>query len=623
MHRSLTSLFLIVFIFAANLVTAAAEPVVSMTGKKLRTTQLNDLFEKADNFTTGSPDSLRWIAALIKKEGMRLNDARAIVRGTRYHAQALWRLGNHKEAMQMAILALKDAEKWKLTGEIPDIYAVIGNLHKEKANYSMALASVDKGMSVARKNRDTASVIYMARLEAMFTQGLGSDREDTALIHKSLRMHLEGLKLAESSERFEKQRIGYYNNIAQACVKRGELEQARFYVTKGIDLAKKYNQQLSLTYSYTWLSQVYMGEGDQENCIRYLKEALKITQDLKNPFREMEVNRYLYRALNKMNSYKDALEAYTRYIEIRDSLRVLENVRQIGEMQEQYEAGKKDQQISTLGEINKVKTRETIWALTGLSVFLLLSVFMLFQYRTISRANQELESNNAKINEQAEKLKVLMKELHHRVKNNLQTVSSLLSLQSSRLTDDDARSSMQAGQQRIEAMSLIHKSLYRQDAVNLVDMKEYMGNLIDSVMQSFGVAPADLDLRVEVSVMEIDIDIAMPAGLIVNEWVTNYFKYAYKTTTEPRLSVILESQMESRMEPRIESTGVLFLQIVDNGPGMSLEKWKKPSGSFGMKLVQVLARQLDAKCRVDVSGGTTFIMEIPTPVDAGKQVKAA
>ncbi|KQS26889.1 sensor histidine kinase [Dyadobacter sp. Leaf189] len=611
MQRSIIALYLVFFLFAANYTAAAAEPMLSVSGEKLRISQLEELYEKADNFTTGSPDSLRYIAELIKKEGLRLNNARALVRGTRYQAQALWRLGNHKEAMKLAIVALKDAEKGKLTGELPDIYAVIGNLHKEKANYSMALAAVDKGMAIARKNRDTASVIYMARLEAMFTQGLGADKEDTALIHKSLKMHLEGLKLAESSARFEKQRIGYYNNIAQACVKRGELDRARFYVTKGIELAKKYDQLLSLTYSYTWLSQVYLGEGDKQNSIYYLKEALRITRQLKNPFREMEVNRYLYRTLNEMNSYKDALQAYTRYIEIRDSLRVLENVRQIGEMQEQYEAGKKDQQISTLAEINKVKTRETIWALAGLSVFLVLSVFMLFQYRTISRTNQELASNNAKINEQAEKLKILMKELHHRVKNNLQTVSSLLSMQSSRLTDDDARNSMRAGQQRIEAMSLIHKSLYGQDAVNLVNMKEYMSNLIDSVMQSFGVEPGDLDLRLNVSVMEIDIDVAMPTGLIVNEWVTNYFKYAYNSTTDPRLSVILEA--------RLEEGRSLLLRIIDNGPGMSLDKWKRPSGSFGMKLVQVLAKQLDAKCSVEVSGGTTFIMEIPAVSIAGNR----
>jgi two-component sensor histidine kinase len=602
MHRSLTLLNLLIVIvtaavFTINVVTNAN----AASGKILNDLKLADLYKKADDYSTLWPDSLRMVAGLVEKEGRRLNDKQAIVRAQRYNAQALWRLGNHKEAMKTAILALKDAEKWKLGTEIPDIYAVIGNLHKEKANYSMALNAADKGMAVARDNKDTASIIYMARLKAMFTQGIGADKADTALIHKSLNMHLEGLKLAESSPRFEKHRIAYYNNIAQVCVKRGEMDQARFYVTKGIKLAKKYNQLISLTYGYTWLSQIYLHEGDKEEGTRYLTEALRITKELRNPFREMEVNRYLYRALKETSDYKGALEAYTRYSVIRDSLRVLENVRQVGEMQVQYEAEKKDQQIKNLGEVNKARTRETGWALAGLGLFLLLSVFMIYQYRTISRTNKELENNNRKINEQAEKLTILMKELHHRVKNNLQTVSSLLSMQSSRLTDDEARESIRAGQQRIEAMSLVHKSLYSHDTVNLVDMKEYIGNLIDSIMHSFGADRSQLDLSVAVSVQEVDIDVAMPLGLIVNEWVTNYFKYAFKNVADPRLIVVLESR------------GMIYLEIIDNGPGIDLAVWKKPAGSFGMKLVQVLARQLNGKCRVAVDGGTTFILEIPLP----------
>ncbi|WAC13706.1 tetratricopeptide repeat-containing sensor histidine kinase [Dyadobacter pollutisoli] len=589
----------ILLLFAGKSVAENIDSASVNPGKTVG--RLSDLYTKAEQSGTAWPDSLKLVAAQITAEGNRIQDKTAVIRGERYKAQALWRLGSHSEAMKSAIAALANAEKWKMTSEIPDIYAVIGNLHKEKANYKMAFQAVDKGMQAARIAKDTTSIIYMTRLKAMFTQGLGSQENDTAMIHRSLNMHLEGLKIAESSPRFERSRVAYYNNIAQVLVKRKETDQAFFYVKKGIKLAKKYNQLISLTYSYTWLSQIYLQRQDIERSKKYLFKALRITQELKNPFREMEVNRYLYQALEQTNNYKATLAAYTRYIEIRDSLRVLDNVRQIGELQVQYEAEKKDQQIAALGAINNVKTREISWITIGLGLFLILSLFMIFQYRIIARSNRILEENNGKINEQSDQMRLLMKELHHRVKNNLQIVSNLLSLQSNRLTDEDARQSIRTGQQRIEAMSLIHKSLYNQDNVNMVDMREYLTNLVESVMQSFGLSEERFRLILQVDVDELDIDMAMPLGLIVNEWITNSFKHAYQHVTNPELSL------------KLEMNDAIQLEIRDNGNGMDMKLWDRPGGSFGIKLIKVLSRQLDGQCRVAVDAGTSFTLEIPLP----------
>ncbi|MEO6287774.1 MAG: sensor histidine kinase [Dyadobacter sp.] len=599
MHRNLTLQFWIFLLVMGTCIAERAEKLPEATD--MTPSKLANFYVKAEEYGNAWPDSLKLVANLIASEGYRIHDKTALVRGERYRALALWRLGSHSEAMKAAIKALSSAEKWKLTSEIPDIYAVIGNLHKEKANYKMAFEAVGKGMQAAKSIGDTAGIIYMIRLKAMFTQGLGAQENDTAMIHRSLDMHLEGLKLAEASPRFERNRIAYYNNIAQVLVKRKEADKALFYVTKGIDLAKKYNQLLSLTYSYTWLSQIYLQQNETGKARTYLLKALRITQELKNPFREMEVNRYIYQALKPTNDYRATLAAYTRYIDIRDSLRVLDNVRQIGELQVQYEADKKDQQIASLGTINEVKTREIAWITVGLAVFLVVSLFMIFQYRTIARSNRILEENNRKINEQSEQMKLLMKELHHRVKNNLQIVSNLLSLQSNRLTDEDAKQSIKTGQQRIEAMSLIHKSLYNQENVNMVDMREYLTNLVESVMQSFGFSEERFRLILQVDVQELDIDLAMPLGLIVNEWITNSFKHAYQHVRHPELTL------------KLEMNDAIQLEISDNGRGMDMKLWERPGGSFGIKLIKVLSRQIDGQCTVAVDSGTRFTLEIPLP----------
>lgn len=569
---------------------------------KISAEDITILYKKADRYSNSNPDSLSIAANQILKFGNQYNDHKAIVMGEKYFARSYWNSGNHSLSMKIALRALKNAEKWEINSEIPDIYAVIGNLHKEKQNYVMALEAADKGMKVAEKGKDTISVIYMARLKAMFTQGIGANTKDTAMIHRSLNMHLQWLKLAEStsSPRFEQARIAYYNNIAQVYTKRQQMDSAVFYINKAILLVKKYDQLISLTYSYTWLSKVYDSRGQSDSSLIFLNKALKVAQDLKRPHREMEIYDYMMESLRNAGNYKEALNAYTRYSALRDSLQILKNVRQVGELQLQYEDQKKDQQISVLGEINKVRSKQTVGALVGLALFIFLSIVMFIQYRIIRRNNAELAESNRKIYDQSDKMQFLMKELHHRVKNNLQIVSNLLSLQANKLTDDDSRRIIKAGQQRIETMSIIHKSLYSQESVNLVNMKAYVADLLESIIQSFGIEESQIDLNITVDIKELDIDIAMPLGLIINEWITNSFKHAFRDVERPVVCLKL-----------IEYKDKIQLEIRDNGPGFDLNKWERPNGSFGVRLIKVLSKQLEGFCRVVQDSGACFQLEIP------------
>lgn len=561
------------------------------------------LFREVEKYDNSNPDSLAFFAKQVVALAGQVNDHKSIVRGERFIARALWRLGDHGQAMKVSVNALKKAEKWGITSEIPDIYSLIAQLHKEKINYAMAFDAVDKGMVVSEKLKDTAAIIQLARMKAMFTQGMGANYKDTALIHKSLIMHLESVKMAESSPKFERSRIGYYNNIAQIYVKRKELDSAELYVHRAISLAKKYNQKSSLTYSYVWLAQIYDGRGDLKNSIFYRNEAVSIAKELKNPFREMELSDYLMEGYRSAGQYKEALEAFVRYSTLRDSMQVLQNVRQVGELELKYDDEKKDQQIGTLRQLNQLRSKQTIGALTLLCLFLVLSAVMFNQYRVIRQNNKILAENNRRINDQSDKMQFLMKELHHRVKNNLQIVSNLLSLQGNRLEDDNARRIIKAGQQRIETMSIIHKSLYSQDSSNMVNMREYVTNLLESIKQSFGTEDDQIDLNIIVGIQELDVDIAMPLGLIINEWITNSFKHAFRNVNRPLITLSL-----------LEFTDYIQLEIKDNGPGFDSKKWDKPNGSFGIKLIKVLARQLEAESRVVEGEGACFQLEIPASV---------
>jgi two-component sensor histidine kinase len=167
------------------------------------------------------------------------------------------------------------------------------------------------------------------------------------------------------------------------------------------------------------------------------------------------------------------------------------------------------------------------------------------------------------------------------------------------LADKDAQQAVKIGQQRIEAMSLIHRSLYQQDNPNMVNMKEYVTDLVESILQSFGIDKDKFDLQLDVQITEMDVDMALPLGLIINEWVTNAFKYAYKEVQYPSLILSLKKDRD------------IILEIKDNGPGMTREAWEKPTGSFGVKLVKVLSRQLNAVCDMESRNGTLLSLQIP------------
>jgi two-component sensor histidine kinase len=212
------------------------------------------------------------------------------------------------------------------------------------------------------------------------------------------------------------------------------------------------------------------------------------------------------------------------------------------------------------------------------------------------------------ITHQSKQLETTMKELHHRVKNNLQIVTSLLNLQTYRLNDDEAIAAIRESQQRMHAMSLIHQRLYKTDLSAFVNMKEYLTELSESLLSSYGYDRDGFDLRVSVQDELLDVDKVLLLGLIVNEIVTNAFKYAYKDTANPSLHIDYTGQEEH-----------IVLSITDNGKDWDGAKWREEDasfgkgGSFGKQLVTTLCGQLRATQELTVGNGTRFTFIFPRP----------
>ncbi|MGB2907021.1 MAG: PAS domain S-box protein [Candidatus Aminicenantaceae bacterium] len=191
---------------------------------------------------------------------------------------------------------------------------------------------------------------------------------------------------------------------------------------------------------------------------------------------------------------------------------------------------------------------------------------------------------------------VLLREIHHRVKNNMQIISSLLRLQASNLSDPDALESLQISQDRIRSMALVHEGLYRSSDLSQIDFAEYVKKLTGHLYSINADSRSQISLHVEIEDISLDINRAIPCGLIINELVTNALKHAFPGGRKGEIFIRMARFKQ----------GGLSLTVADNGMGFPAEVDIRNTDSLGMQIVGDLVQQLNGILRVNTKDGTQF-----------------
>lgn len=200
----------------------------------------------------------------------------------------------------------------------------------------------------------------------------------------------------------------------------------------------------------------------------------------------------------------------------------------------------------------------------------------------------------------SEEKDTLLKEVHHRVKNNLQTVSSLLSLQGRSISDQRTKSILKSSQNRVISMAMVHEMLYMREDLSKIQYKTYVRELSEYLVKSLKGANNKVTLNIDIPDIELGIDTAIPLGLLINEAITNSLKYGIKDDHEGEIHISIEQEDEHSY----------VLEIGDNGSGYAETLNVKNSGSLGLKLIHNLARQLKGTITRDPSKkGTNYIVK--------------
>ncbi|NML64411.1 tetratricopeptide repeat protein [Hymenobacter sp. RP-2-7] len=376
---------------------------------------------------------------------------------------------------------------------------------------------------------------------------------------------------------------------------------------RAIPLYRREDNRNGLEHAYRNLSWAYQKLGDTAQAVATADSSLALGRASGDPHRlnnSLEVAYSAYRAAGRLAPALDLLAAWK---ESTDKLASADIVSAVTATRASYEL---EQQASRIGRLNRSnqQQRRLLWDL-GVSLALVLGLLglVLGQYWALRRSNRRLsassriiEANHTQLTAQSERLAVLLQEVHHRIKNNLATVAGLLRLQAARLTDPEALRAMRESQQRIEAISLLHQGLYQTSDVSTVDMRRYITDLTQSLWATHQTSK-EIDLQLELATVHLDVEVAVPLGLLLNELVTNAFKHAFDQADTPRLRVAFGP----------DASGRLLLEVQDNGPGFNPAV--QANNRFGRRLIPALAKQLAAQLSLSITDGTHYQLLLPCP----------
>lgn len=463
-------------------------------------------------------------------------------------------------------------------------FNTIGSISSKLKEYKRALKYYHKALDGWRKSGELSK--QASALNNIGNVFMNMDRNDSALY-----AYLRSLEIRKH-EGQTKSVATTLNNLGEVSIKLGKLKDAKNYLDESLEIKKEIGDKLGQIITLNNLANYFIQLPDTKSATQYLNDASRLEKSIGGVLDERKKNLELRIQLNrKAKNFKEASRLYEELLAVKDSLLDRDKAVALAGMQIGYEIDKKEQQIDVLNIRNNMQEltidNRELWIATLAIAVLVILISLLFYFLSYVNAKRHRES-----------VELLMKELHHRVKNNLQVLSSVLSLQSQALTDENALLSVKSTESRINAMALIHRKLYSDDRNTIVSTRGYFRELIEFLMSSYGYHENNLTLEADIDEIELDVDKAIPLGLIMNELISNAFKHAYVNKANARLVI----QVKKR-------DNVLAASIRDNGSGETVPLGDETK--FGMRMVNILVRDLKGDFNTSINHGTEHRITFP------------
>ena len=359
-----------------------------------------------------------------------------------------------------------------------------------------------------------------------------------------------------------------------------------------VEASDKTNSLNTFSYTSSGLARLYLDKNEPENAIHVLERAIFKLDSAKNPQYQSVKYELLQKAYIQKNNYKVAYHMLGVQKKIEDSLRSDKQLAKVADYEVKYQTQEKERQLE-----KKEADQKLLFWILGFGVFMLLSLSYFFIRN--KKQNKKLEKQTILLNKSLDEKNILLREVHHRVKNSFQIVSSLLYLQSENVSDEKAKLAIKEAENRVRSMVLVHQKLYNKEELVGIDSKEYISDLVKDIFESHDLSKEPILYNLNIEPIVLDIETITPLGLILNELIINIMKHAFDDIEKDNTIDVNFSKINNE----------LVLKVVDNGKGF---EGNIKQTSFGITLMKALSKQLKATLNYDskLKEGTQAVLII-------------
>ncbi|TRW27281.1 tetratricopeptide repeat protein [Flavobacterium zepuense] len=508
-------------------------------------------------------------------------------------------LGDYKQGIAYELLAAKnmDGDSYNDMHFLGMIYNRIGMAYEEMSDYEPALKYFKLSLELEKKCDDKEGVFELSYNIGNILVTLKKYDEAIALLTTLLNKY-PVLRQSQSPV--------FECVLIRAYTMKNQHNKAASYVKIAKNKIKNNNDFNHLCVTYSTLIPYYIRLKNYDEAEKYafLYESLTATQD-KKLYRSFE-NLFKYEIDSARGNSVKALEYYRNYVKYSQDMYDESKAKEISQLNILYETEKKDRNITELRDRyvmqqSSLKNAQLLRnIMLGCLLLFCVIIFLLYRsYRVKQKNNKALSIQQDEINRKNSSLELvvkekewLIKEIHHRVKNNLQMVVGLLASQTEFLKGKEAVGAILESQRRVEAMAIIHQKLYQSDNLSIIDMKSYILELTSYLNDSFD---RKRHIRYEIAIDDIQLPLShsIPLGLILNEAITNSIKYAFPNDKEGIITIQLK-----------KADDLYHLIIWDNGIGLPPDFDMERNASLGLRLIQGLADDIQGLFKIYNDNGS-------------------
>ena len=515
----------------------------------------------------------------------------ALAAALRQKGEVYQRQGEFNQSLQQFMEALSLYEELQDQPGIGRIYALMSDILFYQNQYAEGIEYGKRAIDIFKQTGNIDGLV-------LAYDGVGSNYILMGDYENAIKMLDKGVRLRRESDPNSVSLASIVNSRGNAYKNAGMLDEALKDYQEGYAIVARVGHVGGMSAISANIGDIYIRKQEWAKALPYQSKSVELMEESGFLANSLENYTNLSRVYEGLGQHDKALATLQKYIYTRDSLVTVEQAAEIVELRTKYEAEKKEAKIALQEE--QISHQVRLQRL-GIALFVLLGLILLQTIRNYlnkKRANKQMAVTNRMLEKKNSENELLLKEIHHRVKNNLSIVSGLLTLQGDRVNDPDTHAVMRATQNRVQAMGILHQKLYKGQNLDAIEMKDYLLNLSEGVLDAF-----DADQRIQIALtmdeLELDVDTAVPIGLIVNELLTNALKYAFPEERKGKVQIQLKEINASD----------LLLEIADNGIGADFSAPAQGTG-FGTQLIQLLTQQLQGSIDTEISAGTRISLRL-------------